>query len=381
MTSSADVSRLIGDIYDAALDESRWQATLGNVVQAMDARAGHLLIAGTGRLPQNLVSVNFDPDETLKYNAYYCRLDPVAPLLVTTPVGAIVTCREEVPVHARESEFYRDWASPNEVGDGIFVNIENDERSLCALVIARPWLSQPIATPRTLHMLDLLVPHFQRAMATRRALAPWAHDGLSHPVLENIHHGCVLLAADSTVLFANSIARQLTLAVDGLALSGRGLTAHRARDDATLQRLIKAARPGRNGLPRSGGRAAIARSGGAQPLMVQTVPLTSHWLGGTFPGSTLVLIIDAERMARASRRALQELYGLTAAEAALAVRIPGSRSLQSLADELGLSLSTVRTHLQRAFEKTGTHRQAELVQLLSDLNAIGVGTAIPGRPD
>jgi hypothetical protein len=147
MTSSAEVSRLIGDIYDAALDASRWQGTLGNLVEALDGRAGHLLMAGTGRLPQNLVSANFAPDETLRYNAYYCGLDPVAPLLVTTPVGAIVTCRDQVPVHTRESEFYRDWASPNEVGDGIFVNIENDERGLCALVVARPWLSKPIGTP------------------------------------------------------------------------------------------------------------------------------------------------------------------------------------------------------------------------------------------
>ncbi|MGK6315737.1 LuxR C-terminal-related transcriptional regulator [Neorhizobium sp. DT-125] len=61
---------------------------------------------------------------------------------------------------------------------------------------------------------------------------------------------------------------------------------------------------------------------------------------------------------------LQRLYRLTKAEAAVAVRITRGDGLQSVADALSLSLSTVRTHQQRVFEKTGTHRQAELVRLL-----------------
>jgi DNA-binding CsgD family transcriptional regulator len=32
-----------------------------------------------------------------------------------------------------------------------------------------------------------------------------------------------------------------------------------------------------------------------------------------------------------------------------------------------VTLSTARTHLQSVFEKTGTHRQAELVRLLIEL--------------
>ena len=35
-----------------------------------------------------------------------------------------------------------------------------------------------------------------------------------------------------------------------------------------------------------------------------------------------------------------------------------------MAEKLGVSLATVRTLLQRAFEKTETHRQAELVRLM-----------------
>jgi DNA-binding CsgD family transcriptional regulator len=38
-----------------------------------------------------------------------------------------------------------------------------------------------------------------------------------------------------------------------------------------------------------------------------------------------------------------------------------------VADELRVTLSTARAHLQSVFEKTGTHRQAELVRMLIEL--------------
>jgi DNA-binding CsgD family transcriptional regulator len=203
-------------------------------------------------------------------------------------------------------------------------------------------------------------------------------------------HGYVVFAANGQILYADAVARRLTLGDDGLTLTNGGLRARTARETAEVGRLLRIARPGPAGQLRRGGRMTIAR-GSRPPVTLLTLPLSSHWLSDVFQGCTLMLIIDGERIARLCDRALQDLYGLTPAEAALAVRIPGSRGLQKLADELKLSLSTVRTHLQRAFEKTGTHRQAELVQLLSELQFIGLlpqpsqpGTLRPregGHPD
>ena len=62
---------------------------------------------------------------------------------------------------------------------------------------------------------------------------------------------------------------------------------------------------------------------------------------------------------------LREAFGLTEAEITVAARLAvGTGGLKSIAASLGVSVSTIRTHLQRAFDKTGTHRQAELVRLL-----------------
>ncbi|MBZ9905308.1 LuxR C-terminal-related transcriptional regulator [Mesorhizobium sp. BR115XR7A] len=62
---------------------------------------------------------------------------------------------------------------------------------------------------------------------------------------------------------------------------------------------------------------------------------------------------------------LRDLYGLTPAEAAVATAITRGEGLQAVADELGISLTRARTHLQHVFEKTETRRQAELVRLIA----------------
>jgi DNA-binding CsgD family transcriptional regulator len=61
---------------------------------------------------------------------------------------------------------------------------------------------------------------------------------------------------------------------------------------------------------------------------------------------------------------LQRLYGLTPAEAAVALAVAQGRDPRHVSDELRIGLPTVRTHLYRAMAKAGVRRQAELVRVL-----------------
>jgi DNA-binding CsgD family transcriptional regulator len=60
-------------------------------------------------------------------------------------------------------------------------------------------------------------------------------------------------------------------------------------------------------------------------------------------------------------------FDLTDREAAVAVLIAEGLSLEEVARHLRIQRGTVRNHLKGVFEKTGTHRQAELVALLARL--------------
>jgi DNA-binding CsgD family transcriptional regulator len=85
-----------------------------------------------------------------------------------------------------------------------------------------------------------------------------------------------------------------------------------------------------------------------------------------------VLVVDPEFAVPPPPAALlQSLYGLSAAEAAVAVRIAGgSEALPAVAAAMGVAPTTIRTHLQRAFDKTRTRRQAEFSALLSRLSSL-----------
>jgi DNA-binding CsgD family transcriptional regulator len=58
------------------------------------------------------------------------------------------------------------------------------------------------------------------------------------------------------------------------------------------------------------------------------------------------------------------MYGLTRGEAKLTLALLNGNSLKQIADCLGISYETTRTHLKRILSKTGTRRQGELVRLL-----------------
>jgi DNA-binding CsgD family transcriptional regulator len=68
-------------------------------------------------------------------------------------------------------------------------------------------------------------------------------------------------------------------------------------------------------------------------------------------------------------RHIASVFALTPAEARLAAAVADGRSLESIAESSGVSLTTARNQLKSVLSKTDTHRQSELVALLARLEA------------
>ena len=62
---------------------------------------------------------------------------------------------------------------------------------------------------------------------------------------------------------------------------------------------------------------------------------------------------------------LAKLYGLSASEVRVFDAVLKTNGLKAVADLLGLSQATVKTHLHNVFLKTGTKRQSDLVKLVA----------------
>jgi DNA-binding CsgD family transcriptional regulator len=64
--------------------------------------------------------------------------------------------------------------------------------------------------------------------------------------------------------------------------------------------------------------------------------------------------------------AFGRLYGLTGGELRVVLALVQGLGAKEAADMLGISESTVRTHLKHIFSKTDTARQADVVRLLQN---------------
>lgn len=104
-----------------------------------------------------------------------------------------------------------------------------------------------------------------------------------------------------------------------------------------------------------------------RPLIMNCVPVPV--LSEDGPHSVL-LLIDLDATPLPSAACLEQIFGLTRAEARLTLFLVGGKTLTEIAEMLDLSVATVRTQLKCVFEKTHTHRQAELVVLVLRLAAL-----------
>jgi DNA-binding CsgD family transcriptional regulator len=71
-------------------------------------------------------------------------------------------------------------------------------------------------------------------------------------------------------------------------------------------------------------------------------------------------------------------FGLTAAETRLVESLLAGRSLAETAAALNVAMTTAKTHLDNIFQKTGVHRQADLVRLAARVASPASPTSLRG---
>jgi DNA-binding CsgD family transcriptional regulator len=80
--------------------------------------------------------------------------------------------------------------------------------------------------------------------------------------------------------------------------------------------------------------------------------------------AAVAFVADPDRAIDIPDATLAELYHLTPAESAVVRELVLGRSVEEIAERLGIALSTARTHIKRILSKTETRRQADLIRLI-----------------
>jgi DNA-binding CsgD family transcriptional regulator len=219
--------------------------------------------------------------------------------------------------------------------------------------------------------LKILAPHLRAALNMRRMLVKLESrvSDLENAV-DVIVTGLVLLDAKGKCVLANNSARTVLDRRDGLFLDRGFLSTSNSTESTRLRELILSAISTVETIDNQLSRAMVISRTQGMPLQIMVAPLSRENISTSGRAVAIVFIRDPEEQNGTPSEVFQMLFGLTRAEARLAIALLDGRSLSETAEIHGVSLETVRSQIKSIFQKTGTKRQAELVRILARVGSL-----------
>lgn len=377
MANPQDISLggLIGSIYEAALDSSRWDAFLANFSARLRTQSALIWAHDFSDQSVELQSLGgtistshgFDPAALATFADYYSQTNVWMEDPLKHQSGQVVTSSSLYPdSQLKKTEYYNDWLRPQ----GFFYSSaavvhKQDDRSFNVTLIRSE--NAGGYTDEEHRIIAALIPHLQAAFVLHRRL--YQLDALSQTsinVLETSPFGVVLLDEKGGVLHANTLAHELAKSAGLLRFGAQGqLRATYAADDARLQRHLHfAVRTGDGAeVGDSGGTLRLRHVDGSRLDLVVT-PLPSWASPFGERSAAAVFISNPQATIGSLAQMLGSLYGMTPAEARLTEALVNGLTPQEYAQRQQLSLHTVRAQFKSAAAKAGTSRQADLVRVV-----------------
>lgn len=196
-------------------------------------------------------------------------------------------------------------------------------------------------------------------------------------VLDRLADGVVVLDRKARVLFANAAARRL--AQEERLRLHQSIGTHSPAHTQRLNELIRAALQGG-----AGGTMSLPRDLDGRLLTILVASIRSKDLGrlsdaGVKDAAVLLFAIDPADRRSTPLGQIMDAYGLTHAEARVALAASSGNTIIETARSLNLSPNTIKTHLRRVFAKTATGRQAELAGLIAAIGGVRIAETDSGQ--
>jgi DNA-binding CsgD family transcriptional regulator/PAS domain-containing protein len=362
------LTSLISNIYDTALDTALWPDVLAAVADFVGGQATGLLVKDTmNKCVAAHYHARVDPHYMQLYRDTYSSFGPVATSLYCD-VDRVVSIPELVPYEEyRRSRFYREWARPQGWIDIAIAVLEKSTVGCSCLSVVR-CESNGMVDDEMRRRIALVTPHLRRAMLINRTIDfKEAQAAALADVLDGLTVGVFLLDSNGRIVHANAAANEILDTADFLRSSCGRLVAGDARADQAMRETAAVA---------ADGEAAAGVKGIAVPLtahngdryVAHMLPLTSgarRNAGAAYAAAVAVFVRKATLQCSSPPEVIGKTYTLTPAELRVLVGIVEIGGVPEVAAELGVADATVKTHLRRLFEKTGTSRQADLVKLVA----------------
>jgi DNA-binding CsgD family transcriptional regulator len=347
----AALSSVIGTIYEAVFDREAWPSALQGVCAMVDGCAASMIShAVADQTPERAAEFGTDPLFSRAYVESYARINPLFGMsILEMTEGETRALYRTIDLRVfHRTRFYREWVQPQGWGDWLASMLARSPSHVSLLAVARKEAGGPFSEAQ-LAMMDMLVPHIQRAARLAHLFdQPAALARGMAALLDRLTIAALLVDSRSAVVFANGPAQTMLAAGDILALASGG----RLRlADPEADRIASAAIKGETTRPEV---ALVKVPRGA--FVVSVMPPSPE------TGDLVAVLVTApEAVSAPPGPVLRSAYGLTDAEMRVLSLLIAGRHPAEIASGLGITLRTVRAHLQKLFDKMGVERQSDLI--------------------
>src|ERR1700704_35098 len=122
MDEAEQVSQLIGDVYDAALEPASWPTALERTCRYVEGVASIVSSQDSARKSADFhFSWGDDPDYTRSYQETFVKISPLLlPMVLSAKTGNVVANSDLIPIDEfRATRFYKEWAQPQGYLDAV----------------------------------------------------------------------------------------------------------------------------------------------------------------------------------------------------------------------------------------------------------------------
>jgi DNA-binding CsgD family transcriptional regulator/PAS domain-containing protein len=359
---------LVAGFYNACLDAREWPGILSRLRDTVRADAAALVVHDfTARNGFIYQAVNIGPEFCSSYGSVYAAENPWFASLAQLPAPGEVLGGQDMADYSAliETPFYQQWLAPQRLYHMLFgaLDVQSDRAQL--LVFARA-LEKGAFWQDDVALLNRLLPNLRQGFRAAEALRMAEERARAQATaLDVLPIGVAMLSADGVVIFANGMAREIFATESLFQIGSNGLGVRLPTGRMRFRDLLVSG----NAMPSADGEIyslSLAREGHHRPLTLIAMTLAPRNRGSSPEEPAALLFIgDPERPTDIDPRRLTRLYGLSRAEARVAVLLAKGLRLEQVAEALDLTYETVRKHVKQIFGKTSTDRQAELVRTLT----------------
>jgi DNA-binding CsgD family transcriptional regulator len=359
---------IIARIYDAALDSALWPGVLEAIAEFVNGQVGGLLVKDQVHKCVNArCHSGGDPHYMQLYEQTYSQLGPVATSLFCD-VGRVVGIPDLMPYKQFcQSRFYQEWARPQGWVD-VAVAVLDKTGDGCAFLSMARDESSGMVDDEMRRRMALIAPHVQRAVLIGKTIGfQQAAAATFAEILDDLSFGMFLVDARGLLVHANAAGHEMLAVGDLLRATGGRLIAVDAQLDQTLRETIVAAGQG-DGDIGTRGIALPLTAHNDQRYVAHVLPLTSgarQSARATYAATAALFVRKAAMEYPSRAEIIGKTYHLTPAELRVLFGIVQIGGVPEVAAALGVADATIKTHVSRLFEKTGTGRQADLVRLVA----------------